>query len=103
MIANTAFLAVLVLFLLAAWLAGELTFLAPYKRFLFRDYGLGIAGATVAVFVNLHAALYVAARWLFLRDTGHKLTHLDGQLITPDALDHDLRGAHLTEDGSRHV
>ena len=31
MIANTAFLAALTIFLLVAWLAGELTFLAPYK------------------------------------------------------------------------
>ena len=38
-----------------------------------------------------------------LRDTGHKLTHLDGQLITPDALDYDLRGTHLTEDQSHHA
>jgi hypothetical protein len=103
MIANTALLAALVLFLLAAWLAGELTFLAPYKRDLFSQHGLLIVGGALVVFFNLHAAFYVIARWLFLRDTGHKLTHLDGQLITPDALDHDLRGEHLTEDRSRHV
>ena len=98
MIANTALLAALVLFLVAAWLAGELTFLAPYKRSLFQLYGTVIVGSALVVFFNLHAAFYVVARWLFLRDTGRKLTHLDGQLITPDALEYDLRGAHLEED-----
>ena len=103
MIANTALLAALVLFLLVAWLAGELTFLAPYKRDLFYQHGMLIVGAALVVFLNLHAAFYVVARWLFLRDTGRKLTHLDGQLVTPDTLDHDLRGAHVAEDRSRHV
>ena len=98
MIANTALLAALVLFLLVAWLAGELTFLAPYKRHLFSQYGTLIVGAALVVFVNLHAAFYVVARWLFLRDTGRKLTHLDGQLITPEGLDHDLRGTHLSDE-----
>jgi hypothetical protein len=98
MIANTALLAVMTLFLLAAWLAGELTCLAPYKVSLFRLHGTGIAVSMLLVFVNLHAAFYVVARWLFLRDTGRKLTHLDGQLMTPEALDHDLRGADLAED-----
>ena len=39
MIANVAFLAMLTVFLFAAWLAGGLTFLAPYKGFLFRRHG----------------------------------------------------------------
>ncbi len=98
MIANTAFLAVLVLFLVVSWLAGELTFLAPYKRSLFQFHGTVIVASALVVFVNLHAAFYVVARWLFLRDTGRKLTHLDGQLITADSLDYDLRGTHLEED-----
>ena len=36
MIANAAFLAGLTVFLVAAWLAGELSFLAPYKATLFQ-------------------------------------------------------------------
>jgi hypothetical protein len=82
--------------------AGELTLWRHAARPV-RQHGLLIVGGALVVFFNLHAAFYVIARWLFLRDTGHKLTHLDGQLITPDALDHDLRGEHLTEDRSRHV
>jgi hypothetical protein len=98
MIANTAFLAALVVFLAVAWLAGELTCLAPYKRSLFQLHGTAIVGATIVLFINVHAAFYIVARWLFLRETGHKLTHIDGQLVTPDTLDHDLRGAHLEEE-----
>jgi hypothetical protein len=98
MIANTALLAALTLFLLAAWLAGELTCLAPYKVSLFRLHGTAIVVSALIVFFNLHAAFYVVARWLFLRDTGRKLTHIDGQLITPEALDHDLRGPYLAEE-----
>ncbi len=97
MIANTAFLAALTLFLLVAWLAGELTCLAPYKTALFRLHGTAIAVSALVVFGNLCAAYYAVARWLFLRDTGRKLTHMDGQLITPEALDRDLRGAHLSD------
>ena len=98
MIANTAILAALTLFLFVAWLAAELVGLAPYKVSLFRLHGTAILVSALVVFINLHAACYVIARWLFLRDTGRKLTHLDGQLISPDALDHDLRGMDVSEE-----
>ena len=90
MIANTAFLAALTVFLLAAWLAGELTFLAPYKVALFRMHGMFIAGMTLLVFFNLTAAYYVLARWFFLRETGRKLAHVDRQLIASDGVREDL-------------
>ena len=44
MIANAAFLAALVVFLVACWLAGELTFLAPYKATLFRRHAQVLGG-----------------------------------------------------------
>ena len=91
MIQNAAILAVLTVFLLAAWLAGELSFLAEYKTLLFRRHGLRIAGASLLVFLNLCAAYYGIARWLFLRDTGRKLLHVDRQLATPDTVLEDLR------------
>src|SRR5205823_5716125 len=78
-IANTAFAAALTTFLLLAWLAGELSFL-PYKAALFRQYGLVMAGATLMLFLHLCALYYALARWLFLRDAGRKLSHLDRQL-----------------------
>ena len=94
MIANAAFLASLTTFLIVAWLAGELTFLAPYKAGLFRQHALWIVGGILVLFLNLSAAYYGIARRLFLRDAGRKLSHLDGQLSTADAvltdLHHDL-------------
>ena len=90
MIANVAFLAALTTFLSAAWLAGELTFLAPYKAGIFRHHGPWIAGGVVVLFLNLCGAYYGIARWLFLREAGRKLSHLDRQLSTPDAVLRDL-------------
>ena len=90
MIKNTAFLAALTVFLLAAWLAGELTILAPYKVALFRYYGTTIAAGALLVFITLFAAYYGMARWLFLRDTGRKLRHIDRQLIVSEGVHQDL-------------
>ena len=90
MIANTAFLAALTTFLLAAWFAGELAFLAPYKGALFHQYGMLIVGGVLLVFLNLCAAYYGLARWLFLRDTGRKLSHVDRQLIASEGVHQDL-------------
>jgi hypothetical protein len=93
-IANTSFAAALTTFLIVAWLAGELSFLAPYKAVLFREYGLVMAGATLVLFLHLCALYYAIARWLFLRDAGRKLSHLDRQLGTPTGVHEELR-AHL--------
>ena len=90
MIANTAFLAALTLFMLVAWLAGELTFLAPYKAVLFRLHGTFIVASAVIVFLNLCATFYALARWVFLRDTGRKLTHVDQQLISSQGVHEEL-------------
>jgi hypothetical protein len=90
MIANTAFLAALTVFLLAAWLAGEVTFLSPYKAVLFRDHGIVIVGGLLVVFLNLCGLYYALARWLFLRDTGRKLTHVDRQLIASEGVHEDV-------------
>ncbi len=91
MIANAAFLAGLTTCVLAAWLAAELSFLAPYKAAIFRTYGLHILVGLVLVFVNFSAAYYLVARWLFLRDAGGKLTHVDRQLRSAPGLHDDLR------------
>jgi hypothetical protein len=91
MIANVAFLAALTVFLFAAWLAGELTFLAPYKGFLFRRHGVVIGAGALLLFLNLFAVYYGIARWLFLRDTGRKLLHFDRQLATRDSALEDVR------------
>ena len=49
-----------------------------------------IAGGVLLVFLNLCAAYYRAARWLFLRDTGRKLTHVDRQLIASEGVHEEL-------------
>lgn len=90
MVANVAFLAALTTFLVVAWLAGELSFLAPYKAGIFRHHGVTIGAAIGILFLNLCAAFYGVARWLFLRDAGRKLSHMDRQLGSPDAVLRDL-------------
>ena len=91
MIANAAFLAALTTFVLAAWLAGELSFLAPYKAAIFRPTAVHLVGASLVVFLNLCGAYYMVARWLFLRDAGRKLTHIDRQLRSAPGFHDDLR------------
>lgn len=85
MIANAAFMAALTVFLAAAWLAAELRFLAPYKTALFSQHAPIILGGVLLLFLNLTALYYTVARWLFLRETGQKLQHIDRQLATDDA------------------
>jgi len=89
MMANAAFAAALTTVLLMGWLASELTCLAPYKAVLFQLHGRLIVTATLLVFLHLSAAFYTVARWVFLRDAGRKLTHMDHQLISGDGLDPD--------------
>ena len=91
MIANVAFLSALTVFLGIGWLAGELSFLAPYKAVIFHRHADVLGGAVLLVFLNLCAVYYTIARWLFLRDAGRKLHHLDRQLATPDAALEELR------------
>ena len=91
MIKNTAFPALLTTFLLVAWFAGEVTFLAQYKVSLFRHYGWVIACGILLLFVNLSALFYALARWLFLRDAGRKLTHMDRQLRQGQTTHEDLK------------
>jgi hypothetical protein len=90
-IANSAFLAGLVVFLLVAWVAGELSYLAPYKRALFHAHGWPLAAVALVLFFNLFGLCYAAARGLFLRETGRKLQHVDRQLGTDDTVLEDLR------------
>jgi hypothetical protein len=90
MIANTAFLAALTLFLLVAWLAGELSFLAPHRATLLHLHGRFILAVMLLMFLNLCAGYYAVARWLFLRETGRKLTHLDRELMASNGVREDV-------------
>ena len=86
MVANSAMVAALALMLAVFWVGGETTFLAPYKRLLFTEYGVPIGLFLLVVFVNLFAACYAVSRLLFLKDTGVKLRHVDRQLATRDTV-----------------
>ncbi len=91
MVANCALLAALTTFLLAGWLAGELQYLAPFKTAIFARHGWQIGGFTLLVFFNLSGWFYLIARWMFLRDAGRKLTHVDRQLESTSGVHQELR------------
>jgi len=90
MIANSAFLAAMVLLLVLFVVLGELEFLAPYKRLIFGQYLWTIVGAVLLLYLNLFACFYLAGRALFLKDTGRKLAHVEKLLQTPDTVVSDL-------------
>ena len=98
MIANAAFLAAMVLLLLAFSVLGPLEFLAPYKRLIAAQYLWVILGALVIVFLNLFALFYLTGRALFLKDTGRKLAHVEKQLRTGDTIVRDLSERLAEED-----
>src|SRR5439155_20615034 len=65
--------------------------LAPYKAALFRLQATFTAGMALMVFPNLCAAYHLLVRWLFLRETGCKPTHLDRDLIASEGVHEDCR------------
>ena len=98
MMANSAFLAAMVLMLLSFFLAGQLNFLAPYKPLILHRYLTVIVGALAVVFLNLFALFYLTARGLFLKETGRKLAHVEKQLRTGDTIVRDLSERLAEED-----
>jgi hypothetical protein len=88
--ANSAFLAAMVLLVSGFLLLDQLTFLSRYKRVLLHDYLWVIAGFLAIVFVNLAALFYLVGRRVLLKDTGRKLAHVEKQLQTADTIVHDL-------------
>lgn len=90
MIANSAFLAAMVLLLIVFAVFGQLEFLAPYKTLILTDYLWGIVGVLVVLFLNLFSGIYLIGRGLFLKDTGRKLAHVEKLLHTPDTVAHGL-------------
>jgi hypothetical protein len=90
MIANSAFLAAMVVVLILFALMDQLSFLAPYRRLIVAQYLWIIVWALTATFVNLFAVFYTVTRRLFLKDTGRKLAHVDRQLLTRDTIVQDL-------------
>ena len=98
MIANSAFLAAMVLMLMTFFIVGQLNFLAPYKALILHRYFGVIVGALAVAFINLFALFYLAARGLFLKETGRKLAHVEKQLRTGDTIVRDLSERLAEED-----
>ena len=90
MLANAIFAAAVMLLALGLWLLEQCRFLVPFRHVLFMKYGPVLALFAGVLFVNLVAAFYWIGRYLFLKDTGRKLAHLEKQLRTGEPLADDL-------------
>jgi hypothetical protein len=90
MVANSAFLAGLIVLVVVLELMSHLTFLAPFKHLIVTQYLATIGAALLILFLNLYAAIYFVFRRVWLKDTGRKLAHLDRQLDTNDTVARDL-------------
>lgn len=83
--------ATITVLVLIMWTLSETTFLAPFRTVLWQRHGTTILVTAGVLWVNIFAAWYTIERWLFLRDTGKKLHHVDRQLGTDDTVLTDLR------------
>jgi len=90
MVANAVFAASVIFLALGIWLMEECPFLIPFRHVLFTKYGSALAGFGVILFLNLVTALYWIGRYLFLKDTGRKLAHLEKQLRSGETISEDL-------------
>jgi hypothetical protein len=90
MIANAIFVTTILFLALAIFLLQECQFLIPYRHALIHYYGGALLFWGAVLFLNLFAAVYSVVRWLFLKDTGRKLAHLDKQLRSDPGLSDEL-------------
>jgi hypothetical protein len=90
MVANSAFLAGLIVLVVVLELMSQLSFLAPFKHVIAEQFLPTIGAAMLVLFFNLYAAIYFIFRHVWLKDTGRKLAHLDRQLDTNDTVARDL-------------
>jgi K+ transporter len=89
-IANAAFLAAMVLLLIAFVLLDQLEFLAAYRRVIVGAYLWPILGGLLLLFLNLFGWIYLAGKRLFLKETGQKLAHVEKLLYTEHTVVRDL-------------
>jgi hypothetical protein len=83
---HAVFLASLVMLAGVLYALHALVYLAPYKWWIVHQYGTTIAGFLAVFFLNLVGLAYWLSVLLPLRHTGRKLTHVDHQLPTTDAI-----------------
>jgi hypothetical protein len=79
MIANALLITIAFLLGYGFWLMGELKFMATYKAVLLHAYGDWICVSAAILFFNVFAAVLLLQREFLLKNTGHKLSHLDRQ------------------------
>jgi hypothetical protein len=77
---NALFATFAVLTGLLILLFSQLDFLLPYRHVLLAHYTVPFAAWAGLLGVNLFALFFVITRWLFLKDTGRKLAHVEKQL-----------------------
>ena len=90
MIANVLFATTILFVALLFFFVQECAFLIPFRRLLIEKYGSQVAVYGAAGFFNVFAGVYVAARKLFLKDTGRKLAHIEKQLRTGESISEEL-------------
>ena len=96
---GNALLATSVIFLaLGFWFLQECRFLIPYRHLLWVRYSSTIALFASVLFLNVFAALYMACRKLFLKDTGRKLAHVEKQVRSGSSISDEL-SRRLKENG----
>jgi hypothetical protein len=96
MVANAVLITIALLLAIIFYFMGELTFLIPYRAYLFREYGWTLAVFFGVLFLNIFAGAFVLIRKSFLKDTGRKLSHIDkqfhvGNVHLPADSDYDER------------
>ncbi len=77
--ANALLITVALVLAIAFTLMAELKFLAPYRVFLFHEYGWALAIFFGGLFLNFFAGAFILIRKFLLKDTGRKLSHIDKQ------------------------
>jgi len=90
MVTNALFATTILCMALGLYLLQECRFLIPYRDLLLGQYAVPIGLFALALFVNLFAAMYLACRKLFLKDTGQKLAHVEKQLRTGGSISEEL-------------
>jgi hypothetical protein len=90
MIANAFFATTVICMALGLYLLETCQFLIPYRTLLLHKYAGQLVFFAAASFINLFAAIYALTRWLFLKDTGRKLAHLEKQLRTGSTISEEL-------------
>lgn len=80
MVTNALFATTILFLALGLFLMGECRYLIAYRALLIDQYAPWIGMYAACLFVNVFAVIYSVTRWLFLKDTGRKLAHLEKQL-----------------------